>query len=63
MRIGGGYQKRIEPPPGATQEAKPTPPPLPAAAPAPADAAKPKRFLYTTRRKLSPGEIAKRPKE
>ncbi len=58
-RIGGGYQRRD----AATQEMKPAAP-TPGPSPAPragADGPKPKRFLYSTRRKLAPGEIAKRP--
>lgn len=63
LRTGGGYQRRQSPPP----EPKPAPV-APAALSAPAAApvagvVKPKRVLYSSRRKLSPGEVAKRPQE
>lgn len=54
-RIGGGYQKRQ--PEAPTPEVKP-----PARAPE-VVTPPPKRFLYSTRRKLPPGEAAKRPRE
>ena len=70
VRLGGGYQKRApDEPPSVAQEAKPAQPPASAPASggnaaAPSDGPKPKRFLYTARRKLTPGEISKqRPRE
>jgi ribonuclease E len=58
-RAGDAYQKREQPAP----EPKPAPPSA-NAAPAPQGDGKPKRFLYSARRKLTPGEVAKqRPRE
>lgn len=54
-RIGGGYQKR--------QPEAPTPEVKPAARAPEVVTPPPKRFLYSTRRKLPPGEAAKRPRE
>lgn len=69
-RIGGGYQKRAPaeavPPAASTPtplppEPKPAPTSQPAAgtqpAPGAAPAPKPRRFLYSSRRRLGPGEL------
>jgi len=75
VRLGGGYQKREPGDAGGLSTPVPAalaPAATPATAPAPAAPApepKPgalaaaKRFLYSTRRKLSPGEVKKLPRE
>jgi ribonuclease E len=64
-RSGGGYQKRA--PDAAPPSTPASPPPPPANVepkPAQGEAGKPKRLLYTSRRKLSPGEASRlRPPE
>jgi ribonuclease E len=55
----GGYRRAPQPP-----APPPSPPPQPAAQrPAPQPAGESPRFLYSSRRKLAPGEIARRPPE
>lgn len=63
VRLGGGYQKRPPAEPKPMPQAPTTPPPPAASATPESGAPKPKRFLYVARRKLAPGEIAKRPQE
>lgn len=61
-RTGGGYQRRPDAP--APAPAAPPAPRSPSHVEAKPDLGKPKKLLYSSRRKLSPGEAAKmRPKE
>lgn len=66
-RIGGGYQRRTaEGAPPLPPASSPPPARQPTVEPKPQASEgeiKPKRLLYTSRRKLAPGEAAKRPRE
>ncbi len=68
VRLGGGYQKKAESSEAPAVAAAPTVKPVtvtaaPTPEPKPGALAAAKRFLYSTRRKLAPGEIKKLPRE